>query len=128
MLSYERRHLGLLGHHKRLSGGENLVGVPRLIFDDTTNHANVNAAETLIITVPIAARTLRATGDFLEYIAEFGLQGPGNSKTLRYKFGGQGLNAAPWNNTLSSTQFVQIGRIYRTSPTTCRSYISNTLP
>jgi len=104
------------------------VGVPRTIFEDVTDHAFVAPGPTTLITVPIPSNTLRANKDFLEYVAEFTLQGVGNSKTITYSFGGQNLNAAPWNNTLSSTQIVLIGRVYRTSATTCRSYIAASLP
>ncbi len=127
-LSYETRHAALFGLHRHPGGGENLMGVPRLIFDSETNVSNINADITTVATIAIAPGRLSANGNFLEYIAEFDLMNVGNSKTLTYIFGGQNLNANPWNNTLASTQMVQIGRVYRTSAVTCRCYISNTLP
>src|SRR6266545_3855030 len=42
--------------------------------------------------------------------------------------GGVNLNVAPWNNTLSSTQLVLVGRVYRLTATTCRCYIQASLP
>jgi hypothetical protein len=105
-----------------------LSGVSTRIFVNVTNQANVNVAVLTVATVSIPAGTLAATGDFIEFVMEFALAGPGNSKTINYSFGGQNLNAAPWNNTLSSTQGIQIGRVYRVTDTTCRAYISNTLP
>lgn len=128
-LSYEKRHLSFIGTpHQRTTTGDNLVGVPRLIFEDTTDHAFVAPGPTTLITVPIVAGRLRIAGDFLEYVAEFDLQGVGNSKTITYSFGGVNLNAAPWNNTISSAQMVLIGRVYRLTATTCRCYIAASLP
>lgn len=111
----------------RLVGGSNMA-VPQRIFVDVANHPNVGVAETTIVTVTIPALSLRVTGDFLEYVMEADLLNVGNSKTIRYKFDAQDINAAPWNNTLASTQLVQIGRIYRVTATTCRCYIANSLP
>jgi hypothetical protein len=105
-----------------------LSGVSTRIFVDVTTRTNVLAVVLTVATVSIPAGTLAATGDFIEFVMEFDVAGPGNSKTITYSFGGQNLNAAPWNNTLSSTQGVQIGRVYRVTDTTCRAYISNTLP
>jgi hypothetical protein len=127
-LSYEKRHLGLLGFQTHPGGTDNLVGVPRIIFEDVTDHALVAPGPTTLITVPIPAGSLRITGDFLEYVAEFDLQGAGNSKTITYLFGGQSLNPSQWNNTLGGTQMTLVGRVYRTSATTCRSYIAASLP
>lgn len=121
LLAYETRA-------QRSKGGSRLVGVPRIIFEDTTDHAFVAPGPTTLITAPVAAGSLRLTGDFLEYVAEYTLQGVGNSKTITYSFGGVNLNAAPWNNTLSSTQIVLIGRVYRLTATTCRCYIAASLP
>jgi len=104
------------------------VGVPRLIFDSVADVSFAAPGPTVFFTIPIPARTLRATGDFLEYVAEYDLLNAGNSKTIAYSFGGQNLNAAPWNNTLASTQMVLIGRVYRSSVTTCRCYIACSLP
>jgi hypothetical protein len=105
-----------------------LSGVSTRIFVDVTTQTNVLAVVLTVATVSIPAGTLAATGDFIEFVMEFDVAGAGNSKTINYSFGGQNLNAAPWNNTLSSTQGVQIGRVYRVTDTTCRCYISNTLP
>lgn len=102
--------------------------VPLRIFTDVADHGNVLAAETTIETISIPAGTLAATGDFFEYVMEYSLVSLGVSKTIRYKFDSQLLNAAPWNNTLASTQGVQVGRVYRVTDTTCRCYITNTLP
>lgn len=104
------------------------MGVPRLIFNSETNVSNVNADVTTVATIPIAPGRLPQNGNFLEYVAEFDLTNVGNSKTLTYIFGGQNINANPWNNTLASTQMVQIGRVYRTSAVSCRCYIANSLP
>ncbi len=127
-LSYERRHLSFAGFQTRPGGAENLVGVPRIIFDDPTDHAFAALGPPTLITVPIPAGSLRIAGDFLEYVAEYVLQGVGNSKTITYSFGGVNLNVAPWNNTLSSTQLVLVGRVYRLTATTCRCYIQASLP
>src|SRR6266545_2109887 len=105
-LSYERRHLSFAGFQTRPGGAENLVGVPRIIFDDPTDHAFAALGPPTLITVPIPAGSLRIAGDFLEYVAEYVLQGVGNSKTITYSFGG----------------------VYRLTATTCRCYIQASLP
>lgn len=104
------------------------VSYQSLIFVDPENHTNSVAAETTIVTVPIQAGTLKKKGDFLEYVGEFDLASAGVTKTIRYKFDGLNINANPWNNTLASVQIVEIGRIYRLTSTTIRSYIACSLP
>jgi hypothetical protein len=99
-----------------------------LLYTDVSNRPNSVATETLIATVPIRAGTLRKSGDFLEYVGEYDLASLGVTKTIRYKFDGLDINANPWNNTLASTQIVEIGRIYRVTSTTVRSYIASSLP
>lgn len=104
------------------------VSYQSLIFTDPTDHANSGAGETTIITVPIPGGTLKKKGDFLEYVGEFELAGAGISKTIRYKFDGVNINANPWNNTLDNIQMVEIGRIYRLTSTTVRSYVACSVP
>jgi len=101
---------------------------PRVTFVDTANHANSGVGNTTLETISVPAATLSATGDFLEYVGEFDLAATANSKTITYAFGGQNLNANPWNNTTNGAQMVLIGRVYRTASTTCRCYITATLP
>jgi hypothetical protein len=122
--------LALLEDQRRAAqgGGINTVGVPRIIFEDLTDHAFVAPGPTTLITISIPLGSLRLTGDFLEYVAEFDLAANANSKTIAYAFGGQNINGNPWNNTLGNTQMAIIGRVYRTSPTTCRSYQAASLP
>jgi hypothetical protein len=101
---------------------------PRITFVDVTDHANSGSGVTTIITVSNAAGTLAATGDFLEFVGEYDLVSAGVTKTITYSFGGQNLNANPWNNTLASTQITIIGRVYRVDSTHCRCYIACSLP
>ena len=104
------------------------INYPRLIFTDTVDRANSGAAVTTIITIMIPPGTLKATGDFLEFVGEYVLVSAGITKIITYIFGGVNLNANPWQNTLASTQITLIGRVYRTSPTTTRNYIAASLP
>lgn len=99
-----------------------------LLFTDPTDHANSGASETTVVTVTIPSGTLKQTGDFLEYVGVYDLQSVAVTKTIKYKFNGSDINANPWNNVLASTQITEIGRIYRTSPTSVRSYIACSLP
>lgn len=103
-------------------------GIFRMLFVDPTDHGNSGVVATTLISINIPAGTLKLTGDFLEYVAEFVLANNGNSKTINYSFGGASLNTNPWTNTVGNVQMVLIGRIYRTSPTTCRSYQAASLP
>lgn len=105
-----------------------LTMVPKLLGTFVGSNANVGAGETTILTFPFPAGSLKVAGDFFEYVMEFDMVSAGVTKTIKYKFGGQEFNANAWNNTIASTQGVQIGRCYRVTSTTCRCYIANSLP
>lgn len=104
------------------------VSYQSFIYVDLTNRPNSVATETLIATITIPAGTLKKRGDFIEYVGEYDLASVGVTKTIRYKFDALNINANPWNNTLASTQIVEIGRVYRVTSTTVRSYIACSLP
>ena len=106
-----------------------IVGVPKVLQSFSDDRPNVSTTGTTIITIAFPATSLKATNDYIEYVAEFAFVSNANTKTVQYSFGGQVVGGISWTNTTSTvTQMVLIGRIYRLTATTFRGYVTCTLP
>jgi hypothetical protein len=64
-LSYEKRHLGLLGFQTHPGGADNLVGLVRNLTVNTTTVSTVGAALTDLHSFSLPANSLRNNGDYL---------------------------------------------------------------
>jgi hypothetical protein len=104
-----------------------ITGVPKKIAQILGDAGNVGAGSTLIQTVSIPAGTLK-NGDILYYEGEFDLFNNGNLKAIQPRFDSQPLSTNDWQNTIASTQIYFQAKIYRSTATTFRSFITGSLP
>lgn len=90
-LSYERRHAGLLGLHKRPSGEFSFVGLVRSIEVNTSEEKNSGAGLDPLHNYSLPANSLRSDGDYLHGIAGGNFAANANNKRIRFSVGGTGV-------------------------------------
>jgi hypothetical protein len=117
-LSYERRHLGLLGLHKRPSGGFSFMGLVRNIEVNTTVVNSVGVGPDVLHTFSLPANSLRNNGDYLSvwYGGNFAANARG--KSVQAQFDGQDYEAAGVTDIQAALGWAMAVRIARLTATT----------
>lgn len=120
-LSYERRHAGLLGLHKRPSGEFSFMGLVRNIEVNVTEVASVGAGLTLLYTFTLVANTLRNNEDFLDVEISGFFANNANTKSLFFEFDGNSFIASGFGlsggGAAAARGFKMFAKIVRVSAT-----------
>lgn len=119
-LSYERRHTGILGLHKRPSGEFSFVGLVRNIEVNIGQVGNVGAGLDPLHSFSLPANSLRSNGDYLLvwYGGDFATNA--NLKRIVASFGGTVWEDTGLRDLVVNTGWTIVARIARLSSTSVR--------
>lgn len=117
MLSYERRHLDLLGHHKRPSGEFSLVGLVRNIEVNITTVGNVGAGLDPLHSFSLPANSLRNNGDYLHIWFGGDYANNANLKRVVASFGGTAWEDTGLRDVVNGSGWATAVTIVRVSST-----------
>lgn len=128
-LSYERRHAGILGLHKRPSGEFSLVGLVRNIEVNITTVGNIGAGLDPLHNYLLPANSLRSNEDYSHGVGAGNFATNGNTKRIRFSVGGTGIidtGLTSFNTAIGWRLLYTIVRISSTSVLVSAQLIGNT--
>jgi len=116
-LSYERRHAGLLGLHKRPTGEFSFVGLVRNIEVNTAVIGNIGAGLDPLHSFSLPANFLRNDGDYLHIYFGGGYAVNANLKRVVASFGGTAWEDTGLRNLVDGSGWAIAVRVVRLSAT-----------
>lgn len=116
-LSYERRHAGLLGLHKRPSGEFSLVGLVRNIEVNITTVGNVGAGLDPLHSFSLPANSLRNNGDYMHVWFGGDYAANANLKRVVASFGGIAWEDTGLRDVVNGSGWATVVTIIRVSAT-----------